>query len=115
MSPFTPVIPDNIQLLNKDTVGGFLPILPVTPNSTQLCLIGAVGGFLPYYVLLMQHYWCTVFIELNIPGSCLYSWWKQNGMGTGLDLIIMLNSTCVLPQVFQVVADRGGTLLGNSL
>jgi hypothetical protein len=31
---------------------------------------------------ICQHrsYWHTVFLQLNIWRSCLYSWWKQNGI-----------------------------------
>jgi hypothetical protein len=37
-----------------------------------------------------------VLLQLSILGSCLYSWWKQNGM-----LIVMHDSTFVLAQMLE--------------
>jgi hypothetical protein len=40
----------------------------------------AISGFLPEWVLFVNTEVVRVFLQLNIPGNCLYGWWIGHKM-----------------------------------
>jgi hypothetical protein len=61
----------------------------------------------------MQDCWRTVFVQLNIPGSCLYSQWKQNGTAMYQTQLQCLTVHLYYQICWWLTANRGGTFPGG--
>jgi hypothetical protein len=48
--------------------------------TTQLSSRVTISGYYLSRFFYLLNCWCKVLLQINIPGSCLYSWWKLNSM-----------------------------------
>lgn len=92
-----------------------LPFMLLNPSTNTSLSPSCYRWFLTYAGFISaRNCWCTLSVQLNNSGSCLYNQWKQNGMAESQTWVKCIMVHLYSHRCWQMAASGDGILPENS-